>query len=79
MTFLREATIAGSGIGLLPMELTGEAVQSKQLVRVLPRYSYVGGGLYVLWPSQTLVPRAASSCAISRSRSCVKSIRPRGE
>jgi hypothetical protein len=31
-------------------------VRAKQLVRVLPRYSYVGGGLYVVWPSQTLVP-----------------------
>ena len=58
MTFLQEAAIAGAGIAMLPSELCVEAVEAKELVRVLPRYG-VGGsgsGLYLVWPSQKLVP-----------------------
>jgi DNA-binding transcriptional LysR family regulator len=56
MVFLAGAAIAGGGLALLPIELTGDAVRSRKLVRVLPRHGYVGGGIYLLWPSQKLLP-----------------------
>ncbi|HEY3500129.1 MAG TPA: LysR family transcriptional regulator, partial [Polyangiaceae bacterium] len=56
MGFLREATVAGLGIALLPTELAEPAVRASRLVRVLPRWGIVGGGLYLVWPSQKLVP-----------------------
>jgi len=56
MVFLRGAAIAGSGLALLPVEMTIAAVRAGKLVRVLPRHGYVGGGIYLLWPSQKLVP-----------------------
>jgi DNA-binding transcriptional LysR family regulator len=58
MTFLQEAAIAGAGIAILPSEICLEAVEAKELVRVMPRYSAggSGSGLYLVWPSQKLVP-----------------------
>jgi DNA-binding transcriptional LysR family regulator len=56
MVFLRGAAIAGSGLALLPVEMTIGAVRAGTLVRVLPRHGYVGGGIFLLWPSQKLVP-----------------------
>jgi len=56
MSFLREAAIAGLGIALLPVELTSEAREARELVPVLPRWGVTGGGVYVVWPSRKLVP-----------------------
>ena len=56
MGFLREATVAGLGVALLPGELVEHLVATEQLVSVLPRWGILGGGLYLVWPSQKLVP-----------------------
>jgi DNA-binding transcriptional LysR family regulator len=56
MSFLREATIAGLGIALLPVELVEAALASSLLKPVLPRWGVTGGGLFLVWPSQKLVP-----------------------
>jgi DNA-binding transcriptional LysR family regulator len=56
MLFLRGAAVSGSGLALLPVELTVAAIRTGQLVRVLPRHGYLGGGIYLMWPSQKLVP-----------------------
>jgi DNA-binding transcriptional LysR family regulator len=56
MSFLREAAIAGLGIALLPGELVGAALATARLRRVLPRWGVPGGGLFLVWPSQKLVP-----------------------
>lgn len=56
MLFLRECAIAGLGLTLIPLDTAAQAVAAKQLVRVLPRYGVVGGGVYLVWPSQRLVP-----------------------
>jgi len=57
MWFLREACAAGLGVALLPLEVaTVPDGAMPPLVRVLPRYSFSGGGMYVMWPSQKLVP-----------------------
>lgn len=56
MIFLREAAIAGLGIAMIPNEITTASVANGQLAPVMPRYSLGGGGIYVVWPSQKLVP-----------------------
>jgi DNA-binding transcriptional LysR family regulator len=61
MGFLRQAVIEGLGLGLLPVELVAAAVEDGRLVRVLPRHSYRGGGLFLVWPSRKLVSAAAAA------------------
>jgi DNA-binding transcriptional LysR family regulator len=56
MLFLREMALAGAGLALLPVENVAVDVKAKRLVRVLPKYSLGGAGLYLLWPSRRLVP-----------------------
>jgi DNA-binding transcriptional LysR family regulator len=56
MIFLRESACAGLGIALIPMDIVVAALKEGRLVRVLPRYGRTGGGMYVVWPSQKLVP-----------------------
>lgn len=56
MVFLREATLAGLGLSLIPLEIATDEVEAGRLMRVLPRYSFGSGGLYLVWPSQKLVP-----------------------
>jgi DNA-binding transcriptional LysR family regulator len=41
---------------MIPDEVTTASVASGQLVPVMPRYRLAGGGIYVVWPSQKLVP-----------------------
>lgn len=56
MGFLRTAALEGLGLALLPSELARDDVGTGRLMPVLPRYGYLGGGLFILWPSQKLVP-----------------------
>jgi DNA-binding transcriptional LysR family regulator len=56
MTFLRDAAVEGMGITILPLQLAAAQVKAKQLERILPRYSYPGGAIHLVWPSKNLVP-----------------------
>ena len=56
MLFLREMVLAGTGLALLPVPSMDPDVKAGRLLRVLPRYGLTGGGLYLVWPSRTLVP-----------------------
>jgi DNA-binding transcriptional LysR family regulator len=56
MVFLREAMLAGLGLSMVPTEVVDDAVEAGLLVRVLPRYGLASGGIYIVWPSQKLVP-----------------------
>jgi len=56
MGFLCDAAGSGIGLALLPIEVATPALRAGSLVRVLPRYRYEGGGIYLVWPSQKLVP-----------------------
>jgi DNA-binding transcriptional LysR family regulator len=56
MLFLSEMVLRGMGLALLPSEMFGKELADGRLVRVLPRYSLPGGGLYIVWPSRALVP-----------------------
>jgi len=57
MGFLRAACVEGLGVAMLPLEVAAVSDGGEPaLVRVMPRYSFSGGGMYVMWPSQKLVP-----------------------
>lgn len=54
MGFLMHSAIAGIGLAMLPLELARTV--GDRLVRVLPRYASLPAGMYLVWPSQRLVP-----------------------
>jgi len=56
MSFLRELVLRGMGLALLPDGNVAADVRGGRLARVLPRHGLQGGGLYLVWPSRTLVP-----------------------
>jgi DNA-binding transcriptional LysR family regulator len=56
MGFVFGAVLAGAGLGLLPREIVGKELKSGRLIRLLPAYALRGTGLYVVWPSQRLLP-----------------------
>jgi DNA-binding transcriptional LysR family regulator len=56
MLFLRDLALRGMGIALMPTTVVVDALAAGKLERVLPKWSFPGGGNYVVWPSQTLVP-----------------------
>jgi DNA-binding transcriptional LysR family regulator len=56
MVFLRDAVLSGVGLCLVPSEIVTHDVKAGRIVRVLPKYGTPGGGVYVVWPSQKLVP-----------------------
>lgn len=56
MGFAHQATLAGAGLGFLPIQVLGEDLRAGRLVRVLPRHLMRGGSLFIVWPSQRLLP-----------------------
>jgi len=58
--FARELVRAGAGIALLPTYLAAEDVVAARLVRVLPSHTVTSGGVFLVQPSQKLVPRRVS-------------------
>jgi LysR family transcriptional regulator AphB len=57
------AAIAGLGICLMPESLMRSALQSKQLVQVLPEYGHLNNDLSVVLPSRRHIPLAVSRFA----------------
>ncbi len=55
--FLREAVLAGAGIGLLPALHCAEEVARGRLVRLLSTYTGPSAPLHVVWPASRHVPR----------------------
>jgi DNA-binding transcriptional LysR family regulator len=51
VTALREAAIAGAGITIEPEWLVGEALQKKQLVRLLPQWKLAPVDVHVVFPT----------------------------
>lgn len=58
--FVREAVMAGAGIGLIPSLGCRSQVLENSLVPVLPKYSQLGGNLYVVYPSARHLPQRVS-------------------
>jgi DNA-binding transcriptional LysR family regulator len=56
-SFIRAATVAGAGIGLLPYYHASKALDDGSLVRVLPGWEQRGASLYLVSPSGRHVPR----------------------
>lgn len=53
-----DAAVAGIGVALMPGFLSAEAVNSGQLMPVLPDYVVCHGGLYAMYPSREHMPTA---------------------
>lgn len=51
-----QATLAGVGLGLLPLHAVAGDLGAGRLVHLLPRHLVTGGALHVVWPSQRLLP-----------------------
>jgi DNA-binding transcriptional LysR family regulator len=56
-TFLREAVLAGAGIGLLPALQCEQDVSRGRLVRLLSAYTGPSAPLHVVWPASRHVPK----------------------
>jgi DNA-binding transcriptional LysR family regulator len=58
LTFVKEAALAGAGIGLIPEFLCAREWMSGKLVRVLPEWSLGGGSqLSIVYPSARFLPQ----------------------
>ncbi len=55
--FLREAVLAGAGIGLLPALQCEQDLARGRLVRVLSAYTGPAAPLHIVWPASRHVPR----------------------
>ena len=59
--FVREAIIAGLGIGPLPWFMASQEVAAGRIARVLPGYQAFGGAIYVVYPpAKPLPPKVAA-------------------
>ena len=56
-SFLREAVLAGAGIGLLPAVQCEQDVSRGRLVRLLAAYSGPSAPLHVVWPAARHIPK----------------------
>jgi hypothetical protein len=69
--FVREAARLGMGIAILPVFLAQQDVLAGRLVRVLPRWRIVAGGVFLVLPSVTSHERRPrSAITSSRRREC---------
>jgi DNA-binding transcriptional LysR family regulator len=59
--FVREAVRLGMGIGMLPAFLAQQDVLAGRLVRVLPRWTTFTGGVFLVLPSVTHLPRKTAA------------------
>jgi DNA-binding transcriptional LysR family regulator len=59
--FLREATRAGAGVGLLPWFIADPLVRNAELVQVLHQVELRGGSLVLLYPTRGAVPAKVSA------------------
>jgi len=60
LTFVRGMLLAGSGIGMAPVQSFAPLVESGRLERVLPQYARHGAALHIVWPNRRFEPAAAS-------------------
>jgi DNA-binding transcriptional LysR family regulator len=72
--FVRAATVAGGGIGLIPRMIAVSDVASGRLVRVLPEYGLSGAALHVIYPSTRQVPTKVSAFRDFLAKSCAQAL-----
>ncbi|HEX3853132.1 MAG TPA: LysR family transcriptional regulator [Polyangiaceae bacterium] len=73
--FVRAATVAGGGIGLMPRMIALTEVATGRLVRVLPEYGQGGAVLHVIYPSTRQVPTKVSAFRDFLAKSCAQTLR----
>lgn len=54
---MRSAVLAGGGIAVLPDFAVAEDLQAGKLIRVMPKWSLPGGGVFALFPATRYRPR----------------------
>jgi DNA-binding transcriptional LysR family regulator len=54
--FVHQAVLQGAGLAFLPIHALRKDFDARRLVRVLPRHRLLGSSLYIVWPSQRLLP-----------------------
>ncbi|HEV8551028.1 MAG TPA: LysR substrate-binding domain-containing protein, partial [Polyangiaceae bacterium] len=59
--FVRQATLDGLGIGLMPKFLGERGVEHGELVPVLPEYLGFRGNWHLVYPSARYLPRRAAA------------------
>jgi DNA-binding transcriptional LysR family regulator len=65
--FVREAVVAGLGIGLMPWFMASHEVAAGRVVRVLPDYQAALGSMYLVYPpAKPLPPKVAAFTAYLR-------------
>jgi len=73
--FVRAATVAGGGIGLMPRMIALSEVATGRLVRVLPEYGLSGAALHVIYPSTRQVPTKVTVFRDFLAKSCARALR----
>lgn len=68
--FVRAASVAGGGIGLIPRVIAASDVAMGRLLRVLPEYGLKGAALHVVYPSARQVPTKVSAFRDFLAKSC---------
>jgi DNA-binding transcriptional LysR family regulator len=54
--FIREAVLAGLGIGAMPTFMATQELAAGRLVRVLPEYQSALGAIYIMYPPAKPLP-----------------------
>ncbi|MEP7049331.1 MAG: LysR family transcriptional regulator [Pseudomonadota bacterium] len=73
--FVRAATVAGGGIGLMPRMLATSDVASGRLVRVLPEYGQTGAALHLIYASSRQLPAKVTAFRDFLAKSCSQALR----
>ena len=68
--FVRAASVAGGGVGLIPRVIAASEVATGRLLRVLPEYGLKGAALHVIYPSARQVPTKVSVFRDFLAKSC---------
>lgn len=72
--FVRAASVAGGGIGLIPRMIAAADVATGRLVRVLAEYGLKGAALHVIYPSARQVPVKVSAFRDFLAKSCAQTL-----
>jgi len=73
--FVRAATVAGGGIGLMPRMLATSDVASGRLLRVLPEYGQTGAALHLIYASARQLPTKVTAFRDFLTKNCTQALR----
>ncbi|MEO8902586.1 MAG: LysR family transcriptional regulator [Polyangiaceae bacterium] len=73
--FVRAATVAGGGIGLMPRMIATSDVATGRLVRVLPEYGQTGAALHLVYASSRQLPAKVTAFRDFLAKGCAQAPR----